>query len=125
MRFHMILRISRPATARGGFTLIELIAVMLLTAILAATAIPAMSSIGHTRETMAAKRLLHSAPEYFFSIPLKRTPQLEYMSIDLDAHYAMKEMDLTDLQFEPATFDAVLSMGVLEHILDVQEKCIV
>lgn len=59
MRIHITQPLSRPASARGGFTLIELIAVMLLTAILAASAIPAIGSIGNTRQTVAAKTLLH------------------------------------------------------------------
>ncbi len=50
---------SRLAFARGGFTLIELVVVMLLTAILAASAIPAIGSITNTRQTVAAKTLLH------------------------------------------------------------------
>lgn len=59
MRSRITQRVSRSAFVRGGFTLIELVVVMLLTAILAASAIPAISSISNTRQIVAAKTLQH------------------------------------------------------------------
>ncbi len=43
----------------GGFTLVELIAVMSVIGIMAAVCVPALSSLGSTRDSAAARQLLH------------------------------------------------------------------
>ena len=52
------IRWTRHLKADGGFTLIELIAVMVIVAVLAAAAVPSLEAMGDTRSTMAARQLL-------------------------------------------------------------------
>jgi len=52
---------TRRRFSHGGFTLIELIAVIVVMGILAAVAVPAMSSTTQTRAGLAAKQMLRDA----------------------------------------------------------------
>lgn len=52
-----IAKVRRPR-AGGGFTVVELIAVMVMMAILVGVAVPSLSSFGDTRPAMAAQHLL-------------------------------------------------------------------
>jgi prepilin-type N-terminal cleavage/methylation domain-containing protein len=49
---------TRCPRSGGGFTLIELVTVLVIVAIIAGTAAPAMNSIGETRAAMAGRQLL-------------------------------------------------------------------
>ena len=49
---------TRRAVRRGGFSLIELIAVIVILAILSATAVPTLSAITVNRQRQAARQLL-------------------------------------------------------------------
>ena len=51
---------TRYSGTNGGFTLIELVAVMILTAILAAASIPALTSLNQSREAGAAANMYRS-----------------------------------------------------------------
>jgi len=45
-------------------------------------------------------------------------PNLDYLSADFAAEWAMEKMDITDIQYVDNTFDAILCNHVLEHIPD-------
>ena len=64
------------------------------------------------------KRLLHIAPEKQLSNRLKADPSIDYLSVDLQMPHAMRHMDITQLELEAQTFDAVYCSHVLEHIPD-------
>jgi SAM-dependent methyltransferase len=63
-------------------------------------------------------RLLHLAPEPCLERRLRRRPNLEYLSADLEPGTAMTAADLQRLPFEDATFDRILCIHVLEHVTD-------
>lgn len=63
-------------------------------------------------------RILHIAPEKWFQNKLQPLPNLNYLSADLEATWAMEKMDITNISYRDNTFDVILCNHVLEHIPD-------
>ncbi len=63
-------------------------------------------------------RVLHFAPEWIIQKKLRRCPNLDYVSADLDPNRAMVELDITDITYPNESFDVVLCSHVLEHVAD-------
>ena len=63
-------------------------------------------------------KFLHIAPEFCFQRKFRGMSNLDYFSVDLNSSSAMINMDITDMQFEDDSFDGMLCIHVLEHIVD-------
>jgi SAM-dependent methyltransferase len=62
--------------------------------------------------------VLHIAPEEVFESRMRALPNLEYTGGDLFPRGEQVRVDLTDIPFEPASFDLVICNHVLDEIPD-------
>jgi SAM-dependent methyltransferase len=78
--------------------------------------------VGYLRDQTALfaqpLRVLHVAPEWCLLRELRRQPNLDYVTADLDSPLAEHHVDLLDLPFSDGSFDWVICNHVLEHVAD-------
>lgn len=63
-------------------------------------------------------KVLDVAPEEILQRKLRKVPNLDYLSIDLESPLAMKKMDITKLDLPDASYDVIFCNHVFEHIPD-------
>jgi len=63
-------------------------------------------------------RLLHFAPEDCFQNYFKTISNLQYVSADLNSPKAMIKMNITNIKYKTNSFDFIICLQVLEHVLD-------
>lgn len=61
-------------------------------------------------------KVIHFAPEKIITSLLKSYSNIEYLSIDIEPHRAMKTEDITRLTFSDNSFDIIFCSHVLEHV---------
>jgi len=63
-------------------------------------------------------RLLHCSPEEQLRSLLLAHENVDYLSIDIDPARAMRAEDIAHLSFDDESFDVIICIHVLEHVLD-------
>ncbi len=64
-------------------------------------------------------RLLHVSPKYSLARRFTKMANIQFTGIDLEGRpFAEHPIDVSDLPFESDTFDAVICIHVLEHVLN-------
>jgi SAM-dependent methyltransferase len=65
-------------------------------------------------------RVLYFAPEYSLQEQLKKQPNIDYLSTDIDSSLAMQEFDIMDIPHPDNSFSAIFCSHVLAHVIDDQ-----
>ncbi len=63
-------------------------------------------------------KVLHFAPEGYITDLLRSYKNIDYLSVDIDPHKAMRKEDITKLSFRDESFDIIICIHVFEHIDD-------
>lgn len=66
-------------------------------------------------------KVLHIAPEYIFQKLFKSMTNIDYIATDLSSSLADVKSDITGMSFKDNSFDAILCVHVLEHIIKDKE----
>lgn len=63
-------------------------------------------------------RVLDVGPEFFLQKIFRSLPNLDYVSADINPDNAMLQMDVTAIKFEDNSFDFILCLSVIEHVVN-------
>lgn len=63
-------------------------------------------------------RILYFAPEYSLQEHLRKQPNIDYLSTDINSSLAMQEFDIMDIPHPDNSFSAIFCSHVLAHVVD-------
>lgn len=63
-------------------------------------------------------KVLDIAPNIAFSDYCKKDPKIDYLSIDLKSQYAMRHMDIQNIELESDWYDIIVCYHVLDYVSD-------